>query len=149
MTLLVKPISQLPVATTSTGTDNLVVNHDNGDSTFTTERITATNFLTSNPVIVNLVQGNKVNLTHASSPYTMQPSDEFLICDTSDGNIVIDLVGATLHKLPGVTVLMTVGTGQVSTVANGSDTIIGGGPIAFLGQAYVYKSNLISKWYAT
>lgn len=148
MTLLVKPISQLPLATVSTGTDNIIVNQDNGDSTDTTRRITATNLAGSAPFI-SAIQGNKVNVTHAMSPYAMQAADEFLICDTSGGNIVINLVGATLHKLPGVTIENDAGTGIITMVANGADTIRGSNIIAFPGQSYVYKSDLISKWRAT
>lgn len=148
MTLEVKAISALPLATTAAGADQVILNKANPDGSFTTDRIT-TSDLAAGSAFIGQLQGNKVNLTHALSPYTMGASDEFLICDTTGGNIAITFVGATAHKLPGVTVLMSAGTGSVTTMAAGSDTIVGGGPIVFTGQAYVYKSNLVSKWYAT
>lgn len=149
MTVGVKAVSQLPLVSSVGLTDQIIVNKDNGDSTFSTSRVTSANFVNTSPSIISKIVGTKVNLTHASSPYAMGVSDEFIICDTTGGDIVIDLIGATLHQLPGVTIEMETGTGSVTMTPTGSDTISGPDIIVFQGSNFIYKSDLISKWRAT
>ncbi len=87
-------------------------------------------------------------LTSADSPYSMNVNDAILICDTTGGNIVINLLPAQEWEEKRITVKKIIAANTVTVTPDGSETIDGAAtsPITTQYDAFEYVSQGGQVW---
>ena len=105
------------------------------------------------PVVPSYIIGTSKRIVFADSPYTVLATDTTLLCDTSGGNIVLQLPAIAVMGDRVVFAKMDIGAGSVSILPNGVETIDGAASygISVLNESVALQGALAvpsDKWQA-
>jgi len=105
------------------------------------------------PVVPSYIIGTSKRIVFADSPYTVLATDTTLLCDTSGGNIVLQLPAIAVMGDRVVFAKMDIGAGSVSILPNGAETIDGAASygISILNESVALQGALAvpsDKWQA-
>lgn len=105
------------------------------------------------PVTPSYIIGTSKRITNAMSPYTVLSTDTTLLCDTTAGNIVVQLPALAVMGDRVLFVKMDIGANAVSILPNGAQTIDGFSSysISLLNESVALQAALATpatKWQA-
>ncbi len=105
------------------------------------------------PVVPSYIIGTSKRITNAMSPYTVLATDTSLLCDTTAGNITLQLPAIAAMGDRVIFAKMDIGANAVSILPNGAETIDGFASysISILNESVALQGALASpatKWQA-
>jgi hypothetical protein len=105
------------------------------------------------PVVPSYIIGTSKRITNAMSPYTVLSTDTSLLCDTTAGNIVLQLPAIAVMGDRVIFAKMDIGANAVSILPNGAETIDGfpSYSISILNESVALQAALATpatKWQA-